>query len=111
MRKTWRRVYLGVADFSPLVLDRVKQKYLNTESTYQRTLKNLGLSTKDPRQVRSALTRHTFLCMYCTKCTCTVGRTEPSDPGHFIFYACAERKCFLFKWGWLVIVVSRQQAK
>ena len=33
MRKTWRRVYLGVADFSPLfflrdvVLDRVKQKY------------------------------------------------------------------------------------
>ena len=64
MRKTWRRVYLGVADFSPLVLDRVKQKYLNTESAYQRTLKNLGLSTKDLRQARSALTRHTFLCMY-----------------------------------------------
>ena len=82
MRKTWRRVYLGVADFSPLVLDRVKQNYLNTESTHQRTLKNLGLSTKDPSQARSALTRPTFVCMYCT---CTVGRTEPSDPGHFQF--------------------------
>ena len=64
MRKTWRRVYLGVADFSPLVLDRVKQNYLNTESTHQRTLKNLGLSTKDPSQARSALTRPTFVCMY-----------------------------------------------